>query len=183
MGSRNIFGYILILAVLCTAAYWFLARPSPQERILESFFDELRRGDVDDADDYLLNNSYGQFIKKSNVIDSDGKDLKEGIHGWGVDENRLEELARSHIPLIRFQVPKLEVESSELQKEISNRNKSHVKFKIIFNIKEIIDQPSIPGSCEGTAHFVRVNNKWLIENGDFHFNIQGRTLKDYAALY
>lgn len=183
MSGRLIFTGFLIVFLLGVAIVWFINRPTPQEATLKRFFNELRRGNADKASEYLLDNSYGKFILASEVTDSDGYDLKEGTHGWGVDVEALDKIARRNIPYVRGRVQKLEFTNLKTQRVETDKDKAYVIFEVAFNIKEQFDLPSIPGFCSGTAEMHRVDGKWVIVSGIFHFHIQGRSIKNYTSYY
>jgi hypothetical protein len=179
MDGKKIFSYILLICILGSAAYWFFTRPTAQDKTVIYFFDELRRGNVKTSADYLVNGSYGSFILKSKILDSDGIDLKES---WGETEEQLETIARDNIPYARGAVLKFDVESIRTQRVKSDKNLAYVIFKINFGIKEGLDQPSIPARVEGTATLKKIDNKWLIESAEFSVWIEGRSIKKYIDL-
>jgi hypothetical protein len=176
MDGKRIFSFILLIFILGSAAYWFFTKPTAQDKTVIYFFDELRLGNVQTASEYLVNGSYGSFILKSKILDSDGIDLKES---WGETEEQLESTAREYIPYARGAVMKFDVESIRTQRVKSDKNLAFVIFKINFGIKEGLDLPSIPAKVEGTARMKKIDGKWLIESAEFSIWIEGRSIKKY----
>jgi hypothetical protein len=183
MSGRNIFSGIIVTLLIFLGAYWYFTKPSAQENAVYGFFNEVRRGNPGEADDFLVDSSFGKFISDSKITDSDGTDLKEGLYGWGDDIEKLEQLAWDNIPLVKGRVPKFEMESASTQRIKSEKDKSFVQFKIIFTVKEALDQPGIPGYCSGNAELKRIGGKWLLKGGEYTVHIQGRSMKQYAYDY
>lgn len=177
MDGKQIFSFILLICILGSVGYWFFTKPTAQDKTVIYFFDELRLGNMQTASEYLVNDSYGRFILKSRILDSDGIDLKVS---WGETEEQLETIARDNIPYARRAVYKFKVESIRTQRVKSDKNLAYVIFKINFGIKEGLDQPSIPAKVDGTATVRKIDGKWKIESADFSIWIEGRSIKKYV---
>jgi len=174
--GRSAFSIFFALIILAVFAYWYFTRPTQQERAVTDFFDNIRRGNAQEASEYLINSHYGQFLFESVITDSDGNDLKKGIKN---DAAYLDELAWSYIPAARGHVLRFDAESLQTQKPESDLDVAFVVFKYKFTVKEFFDEPSHPGTVEGKMELRRIDKKWLIKRGDFKISIEGITIRNY----
>lgn len=174
MIEKNAFSIFLLFLIISVLTYWYLTRPTLQERTVTDFFDNIRRGNVQEASDYLINSNYGEFLINSKITDSDGNDLMSAIEK---DPAYLDELAWTYIPAAKGHVFRFDAES--LKTEKLSENVSLVTFKYRFSLKEYFDEPSRPGTIEGTMELQQVDKKWLIKKGDFKIFIKGITLRSY----
>lgn len=180
MSTRSVFSIILIVVVIGFVGYWFFTRPTRQETAVHDFINHIRRGNVDEAADYLIDSSFGKFIADSVIIDSGEKDLKDL---WGKDINHIEGMARSYIPFARGHVPSFEVESMETQTGRSEPDRAFVMFEFNLSIKEALDLPSFPCEVYGTAELRNIKGQWLIKRFEVDINIQDRSIEEYINYY
>jgi len=176
LDQRSITSLFLFFVILAALLFWFFTRPTPQEKSLTAFFDNVRRGNANEASEYLVESNYGKFLLDSKITDSDGFDLKTGIEN---DVAYLEEIAWSYIPAVKGHVFYFKPELLQTQKSETDPNIAFVNFGYAFRIKEVLDEPSIPGTVDGTMEMRRVNNKWLVKRGDFKFEMEGIVLHKY----
>jgi len=177
MKTQDYFSIALLLIVLGVIGYWYYTRPTPQEKSVIQFFEHVRRGNPDLADDYLKDESFGDYILSSKIIDSSGKDLRKL---WSDNPENLENNARAYIPYAKGHVVKFDVEEISTQRERSVKDHAYVKFIFSFKIKEAIDAPGIPGSLSGMSELVRINGNWITVRSDIQIEITGRSIESYT---
>ena len=176
LDGRTIFSIFLFVACIGVLIYWFVTRPTPQEKAITGFFDYIRLGNAEEAGKYLVNSSFGDFLFDSEITDSDGKSLKEGLK---LDKGTLENLARDNIPYARGRVFKFVARHLQTQKSESDPTIAFVQFEYSFDIKEALDRPGNPGTIKGAIECRLVNGKWLLKRGDMKISIVGITLRRY----
>ncbi|MCD6218300.1 hypothetical protein J7L05_10665 [bacterium] len=180
MSARSVFSIILIIVVIGFLGYWFFTRPTPQETVVRDFINQVRRGNVDAAADYLIDSSFGTFIADSVIIDSGGKNLKDL---WGNDVNNIEGMARSYIPCARGHVPSFEVESMETHIGKSEPGRAFVVFEFNLKIKEAFDIPGFPCEVYGTAELCNIDGQWLIKRFEGDIELHDRSIEKYIDYY
>ncbi len=180
MSARSVFSIILIIVVVGFIGYWFFTRPTPQETVVHNFVNQMRRGNVDEAADYLIDKSFGTFIADSVIIDSGEKDLKDL---WGNDINHIEGMARLYIPCARGRVPSFEAESMETQTGKSEPDRAFVTFQFNMSIKEGLDLPSFPCELYGIAELRKINGEWLIKRFEVDIDMHDRSIEEYIDYY
>lgn len=180
MSARSVFSIILIIVVIGFLGYWLFTRPTPQETVVRDFINQVRRGNVDAAADYLIDSSFGTFIADSVIIDSGGKNLKDL---WGNDVNNIEGMARSYIPCARGHVPSFEVESMETHIGKSEPGRAFVVFEFNLKIKEAFDIPGFPCEVYGTAELCNIDGQWLIKRFEGDIELHDRSIEKYIDYY
>ena len=178
MKTRDYFNIALLIIILGAIGLWYMTRPGPEEKAVIQFFDQVRRGNPDLADDYLKNGSFGDYLSASFINDSGGKELREV---WVDQGQNLENKARLFIPYAKGHVIKFVVDEISTQRERSQKDHAYVKFKFSFIVKEQFDREGIPGSLTGTSELFRINGNWVSVRSDLEIEIQNRSIESYIG--
>ncbi len=180
MTFRNVASLALILALVSLGAYWFISRPTVEERALMDFFKEFRGGRYDDAQEYTAGDDFYEMAASSSVRDNDGTEYLIGDYfppsRKGILRASIETYVRMHIARWKY----LSMETQRVEEGYSA-----VHFRMDIGIREFTPASALTGivhegRVEGTAHMILEDGRWVVRNFEFSiFSDEGLNLSTY----
>ncbi|MCX6645922.1 MAG: hypothetical protein NTY09_06160 [bacterium] len=165
MTFRTIAFFALIFALISVGIYWFVNRPTVEERALIGFFGEFKQGKYEEAQAYTAVNDFWQMASKTSVIDTSGAEYTIG--DYFPEESRLalqisiESYVKPHIAKWKY----LFMDTQRLSEA-----RSVVHFRIELGIRDFSSGNLIAeadeGRVEGTAYMVLKDGEWKVDRFD-----------------
>ena len=179
MTFRTIAFVALLAALVSVGVYWFVSRPTPQERALKEFFQEFRNGRYDDAEAYTAGKDFYTMAAKTSVRDTNGRQYLIGDY---FPEPRREILRASIETYVKPHISRWKYLS--LNTEEMDTGCSAVHFRLELGIRDFSSGAILGethnGRVEGTAHMRLENGKWVVEKFEFSiFSDEGLELATY----
>jgi hypothetical protein len=175
----------LILALLTGAIYWFVTRPTSEEKALTAFFREFKMGHYDEAEELTTGKNFYAMAAATSVRDSDGSEYLIGDY---FPENRSGILRFSIETYVRRHVVRWKYLSMETERFEGDENYAIVHFRIEVAIRdyttgELLGAVLHEGRIEGIAHMDRENDRWVVRNFEFSiFSEEDLKLSSYLDM-
>ncbi len=185
MTFRNIASVALILAIVCGGIYWYVSRPTPEERALMSFFDEFRRSDYDEASEYTVGDDFHSMAAATSVRDSDGAEYTIGDY---FPANRKAVLQIAIETYVRQHIARWKYLSMETENFTGNVDRALVHFRLEVAVRDYMTGEFIgavlhEGRLEGNAHMVLEDGEWVVERFELNiFSDEGLKLASYLDM-
>lgn len=180
MNYRTIAFYVLLLALISIAVFWYVNRPTPDEQALRSFFNEFRKGKYSDAQDYTVGNDFYNMASVTSVRDTNGSEYLIGDYfpanqKWAL-QNAIEVYLKTHISKWKY----LSMESQDM-----GNGTTVIRFRIELAIREFTGGPGAfgtvhDGTVEGNAYMQLENDRWKVEKFELTMTSDdGMVLENY----
>jgi len=185
MTFKNIASVALILAIVSGGIYWYVSRPTPEERAVINFFNEFRNSHYDEAEEFTVDNNFHQMAMATSVRDSDGSEYLIGDY---FPENRKAVLQIAIETYVRPYVTRWKYLSFETQEFTGNANMAIVHFRLEvavcdYTTGNFVGSVIHEGRIEGDAHMVRENDDWVVERFELNiFSDEGLKLAPYLDM-
>ncbi len=179
MTYRTIAFYVILLALISMGIYWYVSRPTAQERVLREFFSEFRRSKYSQAEEYTCNNDFYEMAAESSVHDTNGSQYLIGDYfppsQKGILQISIEVYVKRHIAKWSYTA----METSETGDEV------HFAFDLA--IRDFTGGNAFvsthSGTVEGTAYMVLQNGEWKVQRFDFRLRSDdGLILERYLEM-
>jgi hypothetical protein len=180
MTFRNAATVALVLALVSIGIYWYVSRPTVEEKALIEFFREFRLGHYDEAQEMTVNDDFYEMAASTTVRDTDGSEYLIGDYFSGSRRFILEASIRSYV---RQHIARWRYLSLETQRVEDNYAVVHFRIDIAvrdFTTGGLLAPEVHNGRVEGTAHMVLENGNWVVRNFDLNiFSDEGLVLANY----
>jgi hypothetical protein len=179
MTFRTIAFSALIFALLSVGIYWFVTRPTVEEKAVIGFFDQFKHGKYDDAQAYTVGNDFWLAAAKTTVIDSNGAQYTIGDYfpetKKALLKSSVETYVRTHIAKWKYLF---------MDTQVFSDTESVVHFRIEVGVRDWSSGSFVgetdDGRVEGTAYLKMENGQWKIDRFDLAiFSDQGLDLATY----
>ncbi|HDS30188.1 MAG TPA: hypothetical protein ENN67_04005 [Firmicutes bacterium] len=183
MPYKTIAFFAILLAVLSLAVYWYVSRPTPEEKALLDFFSEFKNGKYAEAQEYTANNDFYTMAAETSVRDTNGKTYLIGSY---FPESQREILRYSIETYVRRHISKWKYTFMETAK--MGTDSSVVHFRLDIGIREFTTGEGMfgtahEGSVEGNAFMVFQNGQWAIEKFELNLSSdEGLVLEKYLSM-
>jgi hypothetical protein len=179
MTFRTIAFFALVFALISVGIYWFVNRPTVEEKALIGFFDEFKRGRYEESQAYTAGNDFWQMASKTSVRDTNGAEYTIG--DYFPEQSRqllqisIESYVKAHIAKWKY----LFMDTQRL-----SETESVVHFRIEIGIRDFSGGNLLgetdEGRVEGTAYMKLNNGEWKVDRFDLAlFSDQGLELAHY----
>jgi len=178
---RTIAFMALVLALVSGGIYWFVSRPTAEERALLDFFDEFRHGKYEEAEDYTLNDDFYEMATSTKVRDTNGN---EYIIGDYFPESKREILRHSIESYLRQHIARWKYLDLNTQRFEEDSEEAFVHFRVEIGIRDFTTGNIMgavhEGRVEGTATMEMQDSQWRVKDFDFSlFSDEGMVLSNY----
>lgn len=165
MTFRTAVSIAFILALLSVGVYWFINRPTPEERVMVDFFAEFKQGNYGEAEDYTAGSDFYRMAADTAVRDTSGAEYTIGDYfpesRKAILEISIETYVKSHIAKWKY----LFMDTQEL-----SETESEVHFRFELAIRDFSGGSLLgvtnEGLVEGTAYMVLEEEVWKVERFD-----------------
>lgn len=171
----------IVLAALSIGIYWFISRPTPEEKIVKDFFSEFKRSDYTGAQEYTLDDDFYEMAASTSVVDTDGAEylIRDQFPPGRAFllQAAVETYVRQHIAKWKY----LGMDTQRL-----DENNSVVTFRLEIGVRDFTDGDIMgsvhDGRVEGRAYMVKNSDDWAIEKFDLNiFSDDGFSLHPYLS--
>lgn len=180
MTFRNVATVALVLALVSIGIYWFVNRPTVEEKALIEFFKQFRMGHYTEAQKLTENDDFYEMAASTTVRDTDGSEYLIGEYFPSnkafILQMSIESYVRRHIARWRY----LSMNTERVEDDYVK-----VHFVIDIAIRDYTSGGGImgvvhDGRVEGTAHMVGENGQWVVRKFDLNlFSDEGLVLSNY----
>ena len=182
MTYRTLAFYVLLLAVISIAVYWYVSRPTPDEQALRNFFSEFRKGKYTEAQHYAVGNDFYSMAAVTSVRDTNGSEYLIGDYfpqskAWTL-QNSIEVYVKRHIAKWKY----LSMESQDM-----GDNTTVIRFRLELAIREFTGGSGPfgtihDGTVEGNAYMQLENEQWKVEKFELTLiSDSGMVLENYIT--
>jgi hypothetical protein len=182
MTYRTIAFFALLLALVGLAVYWYVSRPTPEEKSLRGFFDEFRRGKYAEAQEYTVGGDFYRMAADTSVRDTDGSQYVIGTYfppnRKDILQFSIETYVRRHIARWKY----LFMETTDM-----SDTSSVVHFRIAISIRDFTSGEGAfgavhSGTVEGNAYMTPVGEEWRLQKFELYLvSDEGLVLADYLS--
>jgi hypothetical protein len=162
MNYRTTAFIAIMLALIGLAAFWFVNRPTPEEKVLKEFFELFRKGNYTQSEQLTARKDFYRMAADTKVTDTDG--AKYLISDYFPENRRdllkiaIETYVKAHITKWRY----LSMETQHL-----SDTESAVSFRIDLAIRDFTTGnllgASHTGRIEGVAYMVKESEGWRVQ--------------------
>lgn len=172
MNFRTIAFIALVLALLSIGIYWFINRPTPEERAMVNFFAEFKKSHYEEAEDYTLGSDFWRMAADTSVRDTNGQTYTIGEY---FPESRKAILQFSVETYVKPHIAKWKYLSMDTTRLTDTDSAVHFRIELSIrdftggNMLGVVDE----GLMEGTAYMEKENDDWKVERFDLTFFSDG----------
>lgn len=179
MNFRTAAFFALIFALLCAGIYWFINRPTVEEKALIGFFTEFKHSNYDEAEDFTVGSDFWRMASQTSVRDTGGNEYTIGDYfpetKKGLLQISIETYVKAHIAKWKY---------TFMDTERISDTESEVHFKLEIGIRNFTGGNLLgevdEGRMEGTAFMTLEEDGWKVERFELSlFSNEGLELAPY----
>jgi hypothetical protein len=179
MNAKFAASVAIVVAIIGLAVYWYVSRPTPEEKTLKEFFSDFREGDYSAAQALTVGNDFYKMASSTSVRDTDGKKYLIGDYlpasvSWAL-QSAVETYIKPH--LVKWDYLSMDTQRIE-------PGSSAVTFRVDLAVKDYTTGNAFGtnhnGRIEGVAHMKFEGDRWFLEKLEINlFSDDGLMLAPY----